>query len=240
MTFVTATAGLSLFGFVVEPPDATTGQQVTLREQTRAARRLWRENRMFRRYLTTRIVLALADVATPFYAIFATRQLGGPEQIVGLYIGLTTLSAMVTNPLWSWISDHRGNRPMLLAAAFTALIMPVIAFVFGLFPPSPLLVTPFGLLFVFYGAGRTAGNIAFPTYLLEIAPASERSLYIGFTNTLLGIATFIPAVGGILLDLFGFTPLFVISLLVGALGVWLAGGLIEPRSTLGDSLPLPS
>jgi MFS family permease len=229
LTLASVTLGLALFGLVMEPRDSTAANGVTFREQLRAARVVWRENRMFRRFLTTRVTLALADVATPFYAIYATRELGAPEQIVGLYIGLTTLSAMVTNPVWSWISDHRGNRPMLFAAAITALTMPFIAFVFGLFHPSPPLVVPFGILFVFYGAGRTAGNIAFPTYLLEIAPAAERSLYIGFTNTLLGIATFIPAGGGILLDLFGFTPLFVISFLVGVVGLWLARGLIEPR-----------
>jgi MFS family permease len=239
ITFAAVAVGLTVFGLVAEPRDTTSGREVTFREQTRAARRVWRENEMFRRYLTTRIVLALADVATPFYAIYATRQLGAPEQIVGLYVGLTTLSAMVTNPVWSWISDHRGNRPVLLAAAAAALTMPFVAFVFGLFRASPLLVTPFGLLFVFYGAGRTAGNIAFPTYLLEIAPASERSLYIGFTNTLLGIATFIPAGGGILLDLFGFAPLFIISLLIGAIGLWLARGLIEPSRAATRSLPLP-
>lgn len=230
LALVTVTVGSALIGLVVEPPDAAGGEGVTLRDQTYSARRVWRENEMFRRFLITRIALALADVATPFYAIYAIRQLGAPEQIVGLYIGLTTLSAMVTNPVWSWISDHLGNRPMLFAAAFTSLTMPFIAFVFGLFPHSPLLVTPFGLLFVFYGAGRTAGNIAFPTYLLEIAPSSERTLYIGLTNTLLGIATIIPAGGGILLDLFGFTPLFVISFLIGAVGMWLAKGLIEPQT----------
>jgi MFS family permease len=232
ITFVAIAAGLALFIFVVEPPDSTDGDQVTFREQLRAARRVWRENRMYRHYLITRFVLAVADIATPFYAIYATRQLGAPAQIIGLYIGLTTLSAMITNPIWSWISDHRGNRPMLVAAAITALAMPLIAFAFGLFPASPLLVTPFGLLFVSYGAGRTAANIAFPTYLLEIAPPSERALYIGFTNTLLGIATFIPAVGGILLDLYGFTPLFILSFLIGTLGLWLARTLGEPRRAL--------
>lgn len=229
ITFVAVTVGLTSFGLVVEPPDKPSGQQISFREQTRAARQVWRENEMFRRYLTTRIVLALADVATPFYAIYATRRLGAPEETIGLYIGLTTVAAMLTNPVWSWVSDHRGNRPMLFAAAFSALTMPFIAFTFGLFPASPLLVTPFGLLFLVYGAGRTAGNIAFPTYLLEIAPPKERSLYIGFTNTVLGVATFIPAGGGILLDLFGFTPLFVISILIGATGLVLARSLIEPR-----------
>ncbi len=226
--FVAIVVGQAVFAFVVEPPEVTDGRTTTFREQLSAAQRLWQGNALFRRYLITRIVLALADVASPFYAIFATRRLGAPEDTIGLYIALTTLSAMATNPLWSWASDHRGNRLLMLAAALGWILMPLIAFVFGL-SPNPLLVVPFGLLFVVYGAGRTAANISFPTYLLEIAPAQERPLYIGLTNTLLGIATFIPAVGGLLLDLFGFTLLFVLSFLIAALGLWLARGLSEPR-----------
>ncbi len=106
--------------------------------------------------------------------------------------------------------------------------MPLVAFLFLLTGIRSPLIVPFGLVFCVYGAARTAANISFPTYLLEIAPAPERSLYIGRTNTLLGIATFIPAVGGILLDLFGFGTLFVISVLIAALGLFLARGLVEP------------
>ena len=230
ITFVAVVVGLTLFGLVIEPRDVIPdARAVTLREQSHAAQRVWRENETFRRFLLVRIVLALADIATPFYAIYATRQLGAPESIVGLYIALTTVSALVTNPVWSWLSDHRGNHLLLLVAATTALGMPLSAFLFGLGGAQPWLIAPFGLLFVLYGIGRTAGNIAFPTFLLEIAPAPERALYIGFTNTLLGVATFIPAVGGILLDLFGFTLLFVLSFGIGALGLWLARGLREPR-----------
>ncbi len=229
ITFGAVALGLTLFAQVVEPREQVVGNGITFREQLNAAGQLWREHHLFRRYLTTRIVLALADIATPFYAIYATQVLGAPGGIVGLYIALTTLSALVTNPLWSWISDHRGSGFLLFAAAFAAVLMPFIALVVALAGARPELGGIFGLLFVVYGAGRTAANIVFPTFLLDIAPAAERSLYIGFTNSLLGIATFIPAVGGVLLDLFGFTPLFLLTLLVSAIGLALASGLREPQ-----------
>src|SRR4029079_14257936 len=88
----------------------------------------------------------------------------------------------------------------------------------------------FGLVFLLYGIARTAANIAFPTFLLNLAPPAERTLYIGFTNTLLGIATFIPIIGGTLLDLFGFTPLFIITSLMSGIGFWLALGLRKTQA----------
>ncbi|MGB8644375.1 MAG: MFS transporter [Anaerolineae bacterium] len=229
ITWTAVTVGLTLFMFTIEPHEKVTGDGVTLLQTLRAARRIWGENAKFRRYLLTRIVVALADLATPFYAIYATRMLKADESVVGLYIGLTTLAAMLSNPAWSWITDHYGARPLMLSAAAGWLLMPLIALAFWLIGVGPVLITPFGLLFVVYGAARTAANISFPTYLLEIAPPAERSLHIGLTNTLLGVATFIPAGGGILLDWFGFMPLFVLSALIAALGVWLATGLVEAR-----------
>ncbi|MGE5141299.1 MAG: MFS transporter [Rudaea sp.] len=228
LTLIAVTVGLSIFVFVVEPREVTDGREMSFMSQMHAARRLWHDNHRFRSYLSTRILLALSDIATPFYAIYAIRQLGAPESAAGLYIGLTTFSAMLSNPGWSWISDHRGTAPVMLAAAAGWLLMPVIAFSFMFAGGSTLLVAPFGLVFVIYGAARTAANISFPTYLLEIAPVSERSLYIGLTNTTLGVATFIPAVGGILLDLFGFSPLFILSFLIAAAGLLAARALARP------------
>jgi hypothetical protein len=50
--------------------------------------------------------------------------------------------------------------------------------------------------------------------LLTIAPAAERATYIGFLNTVLGLVTFIPPFGGALVDVVGFTALFVLALVI--------------------------
>ncbi|HWG85445.1 MAG TPA: MFS transporter, partial [Deinococcales bacterium] len=46
-------------------------------------------------------------------------------------------------------------------------------------------------------------------HLLGIAPAAMRSRYIGATNTLVGLASFAPVLGGGLADIVGYRPLFL-------------------------------
>lgn len=229
ITGIAVTIGLGAFSFVVEPVEATPVQELTFRDQLHAARAMFLRNQVYRRFLLTRVAIAAADIATPFYAIYATRVLGIPLEIIGVYIAATTGASLLTNPLLSRLSDQRGHRIVLLSAATGMVAMPALAMLFGLLPAGSALGLPFGLVFVVLGITRTAGNIAYPSYLLEIAPAGERPLYIGFTNTILGVATFLPIVGGILLDLAGFRVILLLTLFIAGIAWWLAKGMAEPR-----------
>jgi MFS family permease len=224
------TLGLGSFALVVEPAEVALTREVTFREQLHAAGEILRNNLIYRRFLLLRIAVAAADIATPFYALYAIQVLGVPLEIVGLYIGFTTGAVLIMNPILSRLSDRRGHRIVLLCATTGWVLAPVLALLFGLVPPGPSLGLPFGLLFVITGITRSAGNISLPSYLLEIAPAADRSLYIGFTNTILGFATFIPIVGGILLDFAGFHAILVLAFFVAAFAWWSAKGLAEPRA----------
>ncbi len=221
--------GLSAFIFVVEPADATVTSHVTFTSQLRSAGRILREHAVYRRYLLTRVAIAAADIATPFYAIYATRVLGVPPELVGVYLALTTGASLLTNPLLTRVCDRRGNRVLLVGVTCGMLAMPLIALAFGALPQGPALGLPFGVLFIVLGMTRTGGNIVLPSALLNIAPPQERPLYIGFTNTILGIATFLPIFGGILLDIAGFRFIWLLTAAVGAVAGWLAAGMVEPR-----------
>ncbi|MGE5264878.1 MAG: MFS transporter [Acidobacteriota bacterium] len=226
---IAVTIGLGAFSFVVEPVEATPVQELTFRDQLHAARAMFLRNQLYRRFLLTRVAIAAADIATPFYAIYATRILGIPLEVIGVYIAATTGASLLTNPLLSRLSDQRGHRIVLLGAATGMVTMPALAMLFGLLPAGSALGLPFGLVFVVLGITRTAGNIAYPSYLLEIAPAGERPLYIGFTNTILGVATFLPILGGILLDLASFRVILLLTLVIAGIAWWLAKGMAEPR-----------
>jgi MFS family permease len=71
------------------------------------------------------------------------------------------------------------------------------------------------------------GNLNF---LLEIAPPDDRPLYIGFTNTIVGVALLVSSVGGLIVDLVGFTVIFSLALAFYALALTLTLRLQEPRS----------
>ncbi len=221
--------GVFSFSFVIEPAETSSVRDVTFREQVHSAKHLLRDNCVYRRFLLTRIVIAVSDIASPFYAIYATTVLKVPAETVGAYIAIATASSLFTNPIWGRISDRRGNRVLFIGASIALLATPLIALAFGFLPSGPSLALPFGLIFAFAGAARTAVNICAPSYLLEIAPASERPLYLGVTNSILGIATFLPVLGGILVDLAGFSSVILLALIFSGLAVWLAAGLAEPR-----------
>lgn len=224
------TVGVLSYAFVIEPPaEPHMVREVTFREQLIAAKILLRDNRRYLRYLSARILLAFADIASPFYAIYATTILRVPLETVGAYIVISTISSLVTNPVLSRISDRRGNRIVMIGAAIASVVMPVIALAFGFLSNSPSLGLEFGLVFVFTGIARTASNISLPSYLLDIAPPEERPLYIGVTNSILGVATFIPVFGGIIVNVAGFSSVIVLALGFSAIALWLAIGLVEPR-----------
>lgn len=229
ITLIAIAGGLGAFALVKEPTETAATREITFRDQLTAARNLLRENAVYRRYLLTRMALAVSDIASPFYAIYAIKILNVPAENVGLYIALSTASILVTNPFLSRVSDRRGNRILLIGAAYAMIATPLIALAFGFLPTGSALGLPFGIIFFIAGVVRAAVNIANPSYLLEIAPALDRSLYIGFTNTILGLATFVPIVGGILLDLTGFQVVFVLTMLVSASALSLAYGMTEPR-----------
>ncbi len=226
---VAAAVGLGAFALVVEPVDIPGPQPLTFRRQLSSARRILYGDHIYRRYLLTRIALVAADIATPFYAIFATTVLHVPLDTVGIYIACTTGSILITNPILSRFSDRRGHRIVLLIAASGMPLMPLIALAFGVLPAGPQLGLPFALVFVVAGISRSAGNIAFPSYLLEIAPAEERPLYIGLTNTIVGVVTFLPLLGGLLLDLAGFDTILWLTVGISLLAWSLARGMVEPR-----------
>ena len=83
-----------------------------------------------------------------------------------------------------------------------------------------------------------AGNIARPGYLLDIAPPAQRPLYLGFTNTLFGVARFATLASGLIVDWAGFNVLLVISACFYGLSLLFSLIMVEPRESTSPARPL--
>jgi MFS family permease len=64
---------------------------------------------------------------------------------------------------------------------------------------------------------------------LEIAPAHDRAIYIGLTNTVLGIAYISTAVSGLIVDAIGYEGVFILGLLLLLVASWALWRLRDPR-----------
>lgn len=220
---------------MVEPLEPVNEERVPLSRQFRRALDLPRRDTNYRRFLTMRLLLMAAEIATPFYIIYAKRALSVPVSMVGVYLTGATLASFASNLLWGRISDRRGNKLLLALSNSLGLFIPLIALAIvplaNLWPELKELAPGlFALVFVLSGGSKSGAMIGNMNFLLEIAPADDRPIYIGFTNTIMGIALLASSVGGLIVDLAGFTVLFSLALAFYAVALFLTLRLQEPRS----------
>jgi hypothetical protein len=88
------------------------------------------------------------------------------------------------------------------------------------------LFVPVFLLMGLYDTGIGIGAL---NLLLEIAPGNDRAIYVGFTNTILGVAYMSTVVSGLLVDWLGYQGVFAIAASFLGVGLWAVSRIHEPR-----------
>ena len=213
---LSASLGLAAFARVVEPPDRPAPQRVPLLAQLRRARQFVRADSNYRHFLFLRSALMVAGAATPFFAVFVQQQLGGSLSMVGVYLATATGSSLLANISFARFSARLGNRRTLLIAAGMGLVMTarVLALVLLAGPLSlsgraaSLWLIP---VFVLSGIRESGIGVAGQSLLMDIAPPAERSLYMGFTSTWLGVVLLATGGSGLIVARFGFGALIVLA-----------------------------
>ncbi len=238
LLFVVYTAVIipAMLAFIIirEPPGTAVSHTPTLRQQLRRARQLLRTDAVFRRYMGMRTALGLAGIALPFYGVYARNVLGAPEGMVGIYVAVRVGAGLLANLPWGSLGDRKGNRLVTLwlslGSALTALLALALAGWVATSPSRgpwlPYLALP---IFLLNGALAPASMLVGSNFLLELVPETERSLYLGLSNTLIGIVVLISGFGGLVVDLLGYTGLFGLSAFLCLLAWWWSRGLPEPR-----------
>jgi MFS family permease len=200
-----------------EPKATVAAQPITLRALTRRGRELLRIDSEYRAFTIVRILLALATIADPFYAVLAKVVLGAPNEVIGLYVAASAGAGLASNFIWGPLGDRASNRTLMMVTVIAVALVPLSALVISAFDtvlPVAVVSTVFAAVFVLQGLAAGSARIVNNNMLLTIAPAAERATYIGFLNTVLGLVTFIPPFGGALVDVVGFTALFVLALVI--------------------------
>jgi hypothetical protein len=231
---IAITPAMGAFVAIREPPGEALVESVSLGRQLRRMTRVLRRDQVYRRYMGARLALGLAGIALPFYGVYAKRVLGAPDGMVGIYVVTRVAAQLLFNLPWGWLSDRRGNkivmRLMSVGTGLAALIGMALVIIVGAGRSQgawlPYLVLP---LFVLDGAVLPAKVLSGSNFLLELVSESERPLYLGLSNTLMGVAVLISGLGGLVVDLLGFLGLFasVVGLCLGA--YVLSTGLPETR-----------
>jgi DHA1 family multidrug resistance protein-like MFS transporter len=124
---------------------------------------------------------------------------------------------VVAQPIWGWVSDRRGRKPMLLRAMFAAMVT------VGL---MGFATEPWHLLGLRMVEGAFTGTVAASTALVaSSAPRARLGYSLGLVQTaVFSGASLGPFLGGVLSVQIGYRATFVVSgVILGAAGalVWL-------------------
>jgi MFS family permease len=229
----------SLIGcwFIVEPPEATEENRPTFRQYLPQLARLWRADRAFSLVTAVRLLAGAGAVATTFYVVFATDVLRLPPAAIGLFAGATTVGSALAGLVLGPVADRAGSHRVIQAATGMAFLVPVIALFCrsGLLGSSVSIVYP--ALYVLLGMFEGSVLLGFFNFVLEIAPAGQRPVYIGLTNTVVGLLFIMPVLGGWVLQATSYTVLFALAAGATLAGALLALRLPNPRAAgLGDAV----
>ena len=196
-----------------------------------------KEDGLYRRYAIVRFALAVADWSVPFYIVYARNTLGIAAGMVGLYLGVRTVAMILSNLVWGRVSDGQGNRKLINITTLVGLMTPAIVLLTGVIQRSVPDATgwlgyAFAAVFLTAGAYSSGSGIGIINYLLDIAPESQRPLYLAFNNTLFGLVRFTGMAGGLIVDSAGFETLLGISLAAYVVAFLLSLTMGEPRSAV--------
>ncbi len=217
---VLGAAGMGAFAAVREPASEHVAPRASLRTQLARAAGFLRTDANFRRFLGLRLALVAASMGTPFFAVYAMRELGVSPSSVGTFLAANVAASLVAYVVWGQVSARTGNRIVMrwgTTLGIVALGMVLLA------RPLSSMISPFvffTLLFVLVGVRDASINVASGPLLLDVAPAAWRPLYVGFSNTVVGVAVLLTTASGLIVATVGYQVLFVISLVSFVIATW--------------------
>jgi MFS family permease len=89
-------------------------------------------------------------------------------------------------------------------------------------------------VFVLWGAFESGVGVGGVNLLLDLAPPSDRSIYVGLTNSVLGVALLSTALGGVLVDWIGLRGVFVFALACYLMGFAAIARMRDPRELIEE------
>lgn len=229
IALISGSGALLVFALTREPPGPTR-ETSSVKVQLHRGFQALKADVNYRQLLLGRACLFLGFIVIPFYTLLAQRELAAPATAVGNYLALTTGTTLVVNFPWGWLLDRKGMqwgmRAVSLGWGVTALFAMGLAWAAQAgwlatlpFPPH-VAAYP---LFLLRGLFNPVGGIAGQNLLLEIAPKDDRTLYVGFANTLMGVVLLLSSLAGGLMDLLGIQTLFAFSVVMNLLAFLLFG-----------------
>jgi len=216
------------FFAIKEEPGATEGGRNALQEAGSGLQKFL-QFKGFRRYLYVRAMLLSAEVAVPYYVLFAHERIASTSGSVGLFIASIGVSQLISSPFWGRLADKTSRTVMLYSGLISALASAT-AIAAMLVSSEGVSFALVGLSFLMVGLAESGVRLGRKTYLVDAAPKDERATYTAFSNSVIGILALMTGGLGLVAEHFGTSVAVLVIGLTGLAGAVLARSMPEAEA----------
>ena len=217
---------MGFFAAIREQPGATEGGGNALSVALQSFGML-KTDVLFRRFVIGRALLLSVALAPPFYVLLAQQNTAEGLVGLGILIIASGIAGSLSSPVWGRLSDYSSRLVMVIASlgagAQGILLYGLVAADSPWISSAWLYAGLFLTLSVFHGGVRLGRKV----YLVDMATADTRAIYVALSNTLIGVAMLVGGVIGVLADLVSVQAVILVLALLSLLAALWAWRLTE-------------
>lgn len=173
-------------------------------------------DRDFRAYVLFGGLFAFSQFfAAPFFLVYQLEKLQFSYTVIQVFTVYTSLLSMISLPLWGYIGDKFGNKPIIVISTAGVALLPLI---WDFTTSKHLLMAYLIVTFINTASGVFWAGVGLGQFNLLIAstPMKNKSVYVGAWSAVVGLAGGVaPILSGILMTAFKPVHFIVSDILIG-------------------------
>lgn len=205
------------FYFIKEPPSVVISKENdTLLNYIKEIPSLLKNDFAFSNFIIVENMASFSLMLLPFYMVFARYSFNLDQNYIGRYLLFQITGTIFSNFIWGFLSKKFGSKSVVRTCIFVGGSIPIVALILSRFGPDV-----YSFVFLLVGFVISGRRIGFDSYLLDIAPEDKRTVYLGVRGTLNIFVVILPILGGVFIDIIGYTITFIMVSLLMYISVYL-------------------
>ena len=137
----------------------------------------------------------------PFIILYGKEHVGSSIDNLGIMVVAAGIAGIISSPFWGRFADISSRKLMIFVGIMGFLIL-LLAVFFPALPNQWQYKYTYALIILLQVMAHGGARMSRKTYLVDMAPSHERPLYVALSNTLIGLATLLFVVLGLIADVF--------------------------------------
>jgi MFS family permease len=145
-----------------------------------------RTDRQFRNFVIARALLLCSALTAPFYVLLAQNNVGSEGYLLGIFIIVNGLAAIISAPVLGKMADKSSRRVMVLGGVAASVLGLLVVTLFILLPGIKGIIWFYPVVVFILAVAHSAVRIGRKTYVLDMAVGNKRTDYVAVSNTVIG------------------------------------------------------